>query len=482
MNKGSFSVLLIASLLLLIIHGCGKDTRFNNKVEPPEIIGTITAPDTLYTNSYFVASLKVTDPQNLSVQARFNWGNGDVSDFTPLSPSGTLLEMPYAYRNTGVYQISVTARNSEGLTVSGVLTHPVSVLQREENTLVNDLIIHNNRFFMNTTLPVNLKFSYEATDNQGKVYHGYSATKKQTDFSFPLPVDESGFVYEMALNIENASTLKDTLLIFSSTESRYPMLRVDFVDVRQGDGVLIQTPEGHNIAVDGGYGSRVPGFSQPAYWNGAGYPFMLNYTLEEGVSHFSYLVETHRHMDHWGGLADIMDFGISYDYYLSPDSTQGYQVGDFLNINSAVSFEILNIDFPPNVSPTNENNRSVVLRVEYGEIAYILTGDIEHQVENYLVSNNFHLSADVLKVAHHGSQTSSRDYFLNSVFDRYARVAVISFGTGNPYNHPHNINRFADFDVFGTNQPSESYHGDNFHFNTGDVQTYTDGYILIISY
>ena len=335
---------------------------------------------------------------------------------------------------------------------------------------------------MTTQVPVNLNFSYRRDNNTGKTYRGHSAQSKRTYIDIPLPVETAGYYYQMNLQIESDTVSKDTLLTFLATGSQYDLLRVDFVDVRQGDGALIQTPEGQAIAIDGGYGSRVPSFSSPSYWNGAGYPFMLNYVISENIPRFRFLVETHNHMDHWGGLADIRDHPIPYDYYLSPDNTYGYVVGTYLDVNSAVRFRILNIDFPEGISSTNENNRSIVLRIEYGEIAYLFTGDVEAVIENYLLTTDLNLSADVLKVAHHGSQSSSRQAFLEAVFDRYARIGVISFGTGNPYNHPHDLERFASYEIYGTGQPSDSYQSDSFYFNAGNIQTYSDGYIIIVSY
>jgi beta-lactamase superfamily II metal-dependent hydrolase len=476
-------IFLLIIVFLVLFTGCGEGTKFSTDYHPPEITGKIAAPDSLSTNTFFIARVIIEDPAELQVQARFDWGNGTVSQYTDLAPSGSTLEMAYAYQESGIYTIRVSARNSAGMTTgSSTVSHQITIIQEEQASLINDLLIHNNRFFMSTNEPVNLTLSYRRDNFTGLRYKAYSAAVKRSYVDFPLPVESGGYYYEMALRVETAAAVHDTMLTFLAADNQYPMLRVDFIDVRQGDGVLIQTPEGQAIAIDGGYGSRVPGFSSPSYWNGAGYPFMLNYVLNEDIGHFRYLIETHNHMDHWGGLADIRNHGIEYDFYLSPDEPLGFETGDFLSVDSAVSFEILNIDLPPGVSSGSENDRSVVLRVEYGEVAYLFTGDIEASVESYLVNNDFHLSADVLKAGHHGSRTSSNGYFLEAVLDRYARIVTLSFGTGNPYNHPHDVHRFADYEVFGTNQPSESYQGDNFHFNVGDIKTYTDGYIIIVGY
>jgi len=255
------------------------------------------------------------------------------------------------------------------------------------------------------------------------------------------------------------------------------------VDVKQADAILITTPEGQHLAVDGGYGSRIPSFANPgSNWHGGGVPIMLNFVLERGISHFSYLIETHNHMDHWGGIADIKNYGISYDYNLKPDNTYGIFAGNYLNIASAVSFRILNIGYPPGVPQTNENNRSIVIRVEYGDFAYLLTGDAEEEVEYQLLVENMDLSADVLKAGHHGSMTSSRPQFLSKVLDRKNKLVILSFGTGNPYGLPHQVNRFSPYDVYGTGYPSQIWTGDNYNFNCGHIETYTDGNILIVSY
>jgi competence protein ComEC len=299
----------------------------------------------------------------------------------------------------------------------------------------------------------------------------------------PLPVEASGIDYTFDLQIITTDTLLDTLLIFTSTDHVYPLLRVDFVDVAQGDGTLIQTPEGHVIVVDGGYGTYIPSFADPdTDWHGAGYPFMLNYVISENIQHFTYLIETHNHMDHWGGLANIRNhYDYPFNQQLRPDNTLGYQVGDYLNIDSEVSFQILNIGHPPG-NFSGENNKSIVLRIEYGDITYLLTGDIESPVENYLVNNNFNLSADVLKVAHHGSNSSSTANFLNATLNRNIKIATISFGTGNPYNHPRSLERFSEFDVYGTNLPSNTWDGNNYRFDVGNIKTYTDGNTIIVGY
>jgi competence protein ComEC len=485
-NKSERSLVQFLTLILLTViltTSCGQDNRITNNYEPPAFEGSISAPDSVYTRHFFISSVKAIDNQGLDVKVRFDWGDGTISEYTGFAASASVFSQAHSYTSPGFYTIRAIVKNSAGLvTDENNPTHTISVTVGEFSNLINDLIIHDNKLHLSTSTPVNLEFEYQTVTGFGKVYESYSAASKRDFHLVPLPVESSNIEYQMNLAVKTVSVVHDTLLYFTSTNSEYPLLQVDFVDVRQGDGMLITTPEGDAIAVDGGYGSRIPSFSQGSYWNGNGQPLMLEHVIARDIGHFRYLVETHNHMDHWSGLADIKDHQIPYDFYLSPDEPLGLQAGDYLNVESEVTFEILNIDFPPGVSPSSENNRSIVLRIEYGEIAYLLTGDAESPVENYLIDSGYNLSADILKAGHHGSRTSSKPGFLAAALNRVNQIVILSFGTGNPYNHPHDIHRFADYDTYGTNQPSESWQGDNYRFNVGTISTYTDGYIIIVGY
>jgi len=348
--------------------------------------------------------------------------------------------------------------------------------------LIEYITIYDNTFEIKALEPVDLEFRYHNVDENEERYKGYSGNDKSALRTFSVPVSGDNILYRMDITVYSETAYKDTLFFFYGKAVDNAFLKVDFVDVAQGDGTLIRTPEGQSIAVDGGYGTYSPGWASEEDWNGLGEPLMLNYVQEAGVDHFSYLIETHRHSDHWGGLQDIIDAGISYDYYLSSQYSLGYQRGDFLNLDSAVSFQILNIGYPPDAIGSGVNNTSIVLRITYGSTEYLLTGDGEREVEQYLLSSGFDLSANVLKAGHHGSQTSSTPAFLNSVLAQFAKIVTLSFGTGNPYGHPHSPMRFKDYETFGTNMPSYSYSGTNFHFDVGTIKTFSDGTVIIVKY
>ncbi len=351
-----------------------------------------------------------------------------------------------------------------------------------DKTLIESIKVIENRIEIEAKDIVDVKFFYRNRDNLDEYYRGYSTDGKTLTKVFALPTQEIDDLYEIYLTAYGEQSYKDTLIYFYSADVDYEFLRVDFVDVRQGDGAYIRTPEGLSIAIDGGYGARIPSFSKGEYWNGNKEPLMLNYVSNENIDDFEYLIESHNHTDHWGGLEDIINDGYPYQNYLSPDYQLGYSNGDFLSIASQVDFQILNIGYPPTAQNTGANNTSIVLKITYKNTRYLFTGDAEKEVEKHLLATDFDLSADVLKVGHHGSTTSSNSDFLREVFKKFAKVAVMSFGTDNPYGHPHSLVRFSNYDVYGTNIPSGTYSGSNYRFGIGDIRTFTDGFALIVRY
>ncbi len=127
---------------------------------------------------------------------------------------------------------------------------------------------------------------------------------------------------------------------------------------------------------------------------------------------------------------------------------------------------------------------SIVLYITYGDTQYLLTGDAEAEVEYAMKIRGFTLSADLLKVGHHGSNSSSSTDFLSSVGNQFCKVALISYGSHNDYGHPANTTRFNSFAVFGTNVPQSSGYAtsSNYHYNVGTIKTYSDGKLLVVRY
>lgn len=214
-------------------------------------------------------------------------------------------------------------------------------------------------------------------------------------------------------------------------------IEVHFIDVGQGDGVLIKTPDG-NVIIDSGPKSQSDSF--------------IDYLKAQGVSSIKYAIFTHPHEDHMGSAQFVLDeFEIENVVMNDRVSTSQYYENalDVIEKNSinticAKAGDVYSVgDLKMTVlSPRldkykndDTNNSSIILYVQYGSRSFIFTGDAEKEAE-YEVVNAYGsgaITCDVLKIGHHGSSSSSTDAFLACVSPTYA---VISVGEGNTYGHP----------------------------------------------
>lgn len=209
-------------------------------------------------------------------------------------------------------------------------------------------------------------------------------------------------------------------------------LQIWFLDVGQADSILIQDNDTYML-IDAG--------------NNEDGEKLVSYFQSLGIESFQYVIGTHAHEDHIGGMNDIIDnFNIG-TFYMPDAITTTATFESVLD-----SLEAKNIAFQtPTVDSTFElgdatidvlyvgtddtdlNNTSIVLKLTYGNISILFMGDAEKEVETIIEKKD--ISADVLKVGHHGSNTSSSKTFLEKVNPSYA---IISVGTGNSYGHPSN--------------------------------------------
>lgn len=212
-------------------------------------------------------------------------------------------------------------------------------------------------------------------------------------------------------------------------------LHVHFIDVGQGDSILVLTPDGEAMLVDGGDGDHGQ--------------MVVDYLRAQGVKQLAVLVATHPHADHIGGLEKVLANYKVKRVYMPRVTNNTDQFAGLLDEIKAQGLKIntagagVNIPLsgvqavfvaPGRQAYENINDYSAVLRITYGKVAFLLAGDAGEVSENEMLAAGMDLRADVLKVGHHGSHSSTGEDFLQAVAPRYA---VIMCGLGNDYGHPH---------------------------------------------
>ena len=232
--------------------------------------------------------------------------------------------------------------------------------------------------------------------------------------------------------------------------------RVTFLDVGQGDSSVIETPDNRVMLIDGGPES-----------NDSGRRVIAPFLWSKGIMNIDYLVVSHPHLDHYGGLSYILDnFDVVEVWYngrvINGSKTffrkiiekgiplkrlqrgdvmeaEGYRIS-VLHPYYEFYADSLRGDF------SNENSDSLVLKVEAGDLSVLFAGDVEDEAEWNLTHLGQWIRSDILKVPHHGGRTSSSEVFMRSVGPE---TAVISSGRYNSFRHPHEetLKRYKDAGV-----------------------------------
>lgn len=289
-----------------------------------------------------------------------------------------------------------------------------------------------------------------------------------------------GFIY---------ATIEKPKLINSSDEASKPVvgsindsvkvategnLNVYYFDVGQADAILLENNNKY-MMIDAG--------------NNADGELLVNYMKNLGVTSLEYLIATHAHEDHIGGLDNVIN-SFEIEKFYMPDvitTTKTFEdvitalenkqvafetpkIGDIF-VFGGVKFEVLHLSD----DDSDLNDTSIVVRALYGNNSFLFMGDATNNVEKNILNSN--IDSDVLKVGHHGSRYSSSVNFLDKVTPEYA---IISVGEENSYNHPHSptLTKLSDVgaktyrtDKDGTIVVSSD--GDNISVKT--VETELDG-------
>lgn len=253
-----------------------------------------------------------------------------------------------------------------------------------------------------------------------------------------------------------------------------PDFAVHYIDVGQGDCSLVVC-DGKTMLIDAGENGHEED--------------VINYLHSQSVEKLDYIIASHQHSDHIGGLAEVIEeFGA--DTLIMPRLTKAQtptnstytaflkaiqnsdmkvlssKVGDIYQLGSA-TFEIYG---PVTDDVEDINSMSIIMKVTYGENTFMFTGDAEKDEELEVVDTGADLDCDVLKVAHHGSKTSSCKEFLAEVTPE---ICVIQVGENNDYGHPHEapLKRIKSY-------TEEIYRNDI----CGDIVIYSDGRNLTVEY
>ena len=218
----------------------------------------------------------------------------------------------------------------------------------------------------------------------------------------------------------------------TTTEGTLPQLQVHYIDVGQGDSILLDLGT-TDVLIDGG----------------DGHTDIVPYLQQYVHGDIEVMVATHSHSDHVGGLRAVLDAfkvdqvwtngqgedSLTYIDFAgkvnaeNPD-IEGARRGDTISAGS-LTFKVLN---PEASLPSDVNGNSIVLELDYGNVSFLFTGDAQKDSETSIIAAGEVHHVDILKVGHHGSRTSSSEEFLNVV---KPEVAIYMAGLGNIYGHPH---------------------------------------------
>jgi competence protein ComEC len=257
------------------------------------------------------------------------------------------------------------------------------------------------------------------------------------------------------------------IIAVPSSPRGYGRLMIHFLDVGQGDSALIIFPQGATMLVDAGGEIRAgPAESEgssgePGAGSFIGEMVVSRFLWSLGLTRIDYAVVTHADRDHIGGFSEVIrNFDVGQAVVASAPAGE-VEFDDFAAllarravpaslVSGGESFNIqgvaVEVVWPPGDSRAGQmsgNDRSIVIRLVYGSVAVLLTGDIEREGEEALLRTGVDLRADLLKVPHHGSKTSSSDALLDAV---RPRSAIISVGERSRFGHPHRavVDRYLD--------------------------------------
>jgi competence protein ComEC len=265
-----------------------------------------------------------------------------------------------------------------------------------------------------------------------------SFQSRKTNFVFFVLLIGVLFIYAVLLS-GNLGGMVETNL---STD-----LRIDFVNVGQGDAVIVRTPMGKTYLIDGG------GTDTIADARRENRELIQLYLRDQGITRIDGMVVTHWHNDHLGGIIPVLRLYDVPQIWECPtaantDTFKAYeeickkkrirrisaQAGDVLEWGNELFVQVLHPDAKSSASSYSDmNNMSIVLLIRYGKVQILLAGDIEEEAEREVLKHGEGIRSQIIKIPHHGSDTSDYMPFLRSV---KPDVGVLMVGRNNSFKHP----------------------------------------------
>ncbi len=260
----------------------------------------------------------------------------------------------------------------------------------------------------------------------------------------------------------------------ASNNNSPPQLKVSFFDIGQGDAALVTLPDKENILIDGGPDKNVI--------------YKLDKYLPNQNRTIDLMILTHPDSDHLNGLVEVLKrFTVSKIFYTGvSDSNRVYREWQEIIKNKNIPVLIFNgpeqLELSENIflkffwpekningqSLKDDNLGSLAFKLSFGKISFLFTGDINQNIEKKILNNGVNLSADVLKVAHHGSKTSSTIRFLEEARPHYA---VISVGEDNRLGHP-NLSTILNLNKVNSRILRTDKDGDIIFTTDGEILNY----------